>query len=188
MNRAGTGEVLLYKIDLQSERGSALEAVLKELGVCVRLIDDSMLDMRLSQCISAEMRSSEDKSEAQKFDSPVMIINGLDDETLDNLLRGMRRENCSVELKAAVTKHNVEWKIIDLFREIESEHRMMAEVERLNGLLRKIFTTDLSKVEPSMQMKLIEAAADANSLLNGQAKPTCEALQAACANIEKLLR
>ena len=130
--------VLLYQINPESEKGTALTALLAEQKISYKVILPEMLGQSLGYL--AEYPGFPERAEAVHGGCPeeeFLVISGMQGKRLDHLLEQMK-ERCPVKRKAIVTDHNRNWSFLDLMREIELEHQTFQKISKLRNLLSQL--------------------------------------------------
>ncbi|MDO4501734.1 MAG: DUF3783 domain-containing protein, partial [Coriobacteriia bacterium] len=115
--------VALLNLDHGTERGDVVRGICKELGIPVRTI----VAERLGDPVGAVVGLVGFRPAFVPYAGPVpecefMLLSGLPNALMDSLLLAMRDADVSVGCKAAVTKFNKKWAVIDLVSEVAEEH------------------------------------------------------------------
>ncbi len=120
--------VALYGLDAGSKRGEAVRGVVEQLGFPARTIGWEQLGCSIGAIAGVVGMAKAGKpyvGEAPNVE--FMLISGLSDAQLDQLLIGLREAGASVALKAQVTPHNRYWPLHLLISEIAKEHAAMTQ-------------------------------------------------------------
>lgn len=118
--------VALYRLDEGTPRGDAVRAVVSQLGFPARTI--GAVDLGLSVGALAGLMGSAKSGNPYAGEVPdveFMLISGLSNSQLDQLLSALREADASVALKAQVTPHNRFWPVHLLISEVAKEHAAM---------------------------------------------------------------
>ncbi|MGN1360861.1 MAG: DUF3783 domain-containing protein [Eggerthellaceae bacterium] len=121
--------VALLNLDHGTPRGNAVRGICKELGIPVRTI----VPERLGDPVGAVAGLIGFRPAFKPYDGPVpeeefMLLCNLTGPVMDQLLLGMRDAQVSVGCKAALTKFNKKWPVIDLVNEVAQEHQNLQAV------------------------------------------------------------
>ncbi len=119
--------VALYGLDAQTPRGDAVRAVVEQLGFAVRTVGKE--DLGASVGAIAGLMGSPKSGKPCSVDVPdveFMLVSGLSNSQLDQLLAALREADASVALKAQVTQHNRFWPMHLLIAEVAKEHAAMS--------------------------------------------------------------
>lgn len=65
---------------------------------------------------------------------PVIVMAGLSDRRLDELLAAFRSEHCRTDLKAVLTRYNADWNVRDLSVQLTAEREAVRGGGRLHGI------------------------------------------------------
>lgn len=115
--------VALLNLDRGTPRGDVVRGICKELGIPVRTI----FPERLADPVGAVAGLIGFRPAFKPYDGPVpkeefMLLCNLTGPLMDGLLLAMRDADVSVGCKAALTKFNKKWPVIDLVNEVAAEH------------------------------------------------------------------
>ena len=122
--------VALYGLGEGTQRGDAVRSVVRQLNIPVRTIEVNELGLSVG-AIAGIMGSAKAGKPYPGVAPNVefMLISGLPNVQLDQLLSALREKGASVPLKAQVTPHNRFWPVHLLISEIVKEHEAMAQAE-----------------------------------------------------------
>lgn len=115
---------VLWGLDPSSEKGAAVRAVLKEMGVVARtalpehLGDAAGAFARLSGFRPAPLPYAGPAPAAEEF----VLLCGLTDAQVDEFLARSREVGCTVGPKALLTKTNRAWPLVRLIDAVSAEH------------------------------------------------------------------
>lgn len=65
---------------------------------------------------------------------PVIVMAGLSDSKLDELLAAMRSEQCRTSLKAVLTRYNADWNVRELAVQLTAERKAVGQGRRIHGI------------------------------------------------------
>lgn len=117
-------KVLLYRLGGETEKGSALRAILDEMKILTLSVDAAQTGETVGKLVSANAATDAPPPETAP-EAEFMLLCGLGDRQLDRLLANMRRAGVSVPYKAVLTEHNKNWKLCQLIEEVAKEHELM---------------------------------------------------------------
>lgn len=144
------GLVLYYglKDGQQEER---LVSILADLSLAGRKVEENEVDSLVAQLLEqkndppAGMPSPEKKPAAS-----ILLMDRLPDEKIKKLLGRIRQEaGLEINLKAVVTKHNLNWTFAELAAEIKREDtfmRQLAALEQMVAQAKKLLDEDPGQV------------------------------------------
>jgi hypothetical protein len=124
--------VLLYH--LSEERYVKMQPILIRMGIRARIMEESQIHEKVGtlfklpgfETISQEVENVEDAPQEE-----IMLMNGFSSNRLNEFLASMRKGGVGIiSLKAIVTAENVNWKFIDLYRELSLEHQRFLEYKK----------------------------------------------------------
>lgn len=129
--------ILLYHLNEEMPKGGQLRKLAENMGIKAVTIAEKDLGQKLG-ALALSGHSSE-TTESYSGPAPqdeLMIFCGFSRSCLDRFLSRCRQEGIEpVSLKAVLTEHNREWKVIDLFSELKKEHELFEKYHRLQQLL-----------------------------------------------------
>jgi hypothetical protein len=117
--------VVLYRLGEDSEKGAALRALLGELGIKARTVDESQLGEPVGALVGLPGFKSRKLPYAGEVPTCEFMLVHLPDAALTALLLKMRDAGISVGCKATVTPTNKLWPFGALVQEVSAEHAMM---------------------------------------------------------------
>lgn len=114
---------VLWGLDPSSEKGAAVRAVLREMGVVAR----TALPERLSDPAGAHARLVGFRPALMPYEGPLpdcefLLLCGLTNAQVDEFLARSREAGCSVGAKAALNKVNRTWPLVRLIEAVAAEH------------------------------------------------------------------
>ena len=132
--------VLLYNIDGDKARklkmifvqnGIRIKTVAKEdygtaLGVLSGILTEEEAGLVPEDVEWPEKPEDVEGSEDNEMLEEMLVMKGIFGKRLDVLLGAMRRMKATVSLKAVVTEHNMYWNSVQLYHEIQKEHKVLS--------------------------------------------------------------
>ena len=115
---------VLWGLDPSSEKGAAVRAVLREMGVVAR----TALPERLGDPAGAFARLPGFRPAPVPYAGPVpacdefVLLCGLTSAQVDEFLARSREAGCAVGTKAMLTKTNRAWPLVRLMEAVSAEH------------------------------------------------------------------
>lgn len=120
--------VALLNLDHGTERGNAVRAVCKNLGIPVRTIAPENLGDPAGAAVGlVGFRPAFVPYAGPVPEAEFMLMADLPSALMDQLLLAMREADVSVDCKAMVTKFNKKWPVVDLVNEVIEEHAKLHE-------------------------------------------------------------
>lgn len=119
---------VLWGLDPSSEKGAAVRAVLKEMGVVAR----TALPERLGDAAGAFARMPGFRPAPVPYAGPMpavaefVLLSGLTDAQVNDFLARSREAGCVVGAKALLTRVNRSWPLAQLIEAVAEEHQQMA--------------------------------------------------------------
>ena len=119
---------VLWGLDPSSERGAAVRAVLREMGVVARTVARE----RLGDPAGAFARTPGFRPAVVPYAGPApavgefVLLCGLTDAQVNEFLARSREAGCVVGPKALLTKTNRAWPLVRLMDAVAAEHAQMA--------------------------------------------------------------
>ncbi len=135
--RINREKVLLYRLGAETEKGARIQKLLKEIGVQAVELDKTALGQTLG-CLAGLPGYPREDAEppATVPEQELMAFSGFSDSRLNAFLRAYREALIPpVHLKAVVTPHNRDWRLCDLFGELEKEHAFFQKYQELQQLI-----------------------------------------------------
>ena len=118
---------VLWGLDPSVEKGAAVRAVLKEMGVVAR----TALPERLGDPVGAFARMPGFRPAVVPYAGPLpaveefVLLCGLSDAQVNEFLARSREVGCVVGPKALLTKANRTWPLVRLMEAVAAEHAQM---------------------------------------------------------------
>ncbi len=118
--------VLLFNFTNKKEL-QKLKIALFPLKIRIKLINKE--DYLKPVGFLADIKEIEDNSlkyDGEEFDSKMMVLSGLSNNRIDNVLATLKKSGIpKINYKAILTPVNQHWNCIKLYEEIKSEHNLM---------------------------------------------------------------
>lgn len=144
--------VLLYGLKENRAKEQTVQKVLQRLNMSCRILSEEMLGETLGFAAGIPgFKESSSPYMGDGFDEEVLIMSGLTDQRLNQLLTALRNEEASIRLKAVITPHNRGWKLCDLFGELVEEHETVGAFNRLRQAYALAKERDLSGLTQTEQ-------------------------------------
>lgn len=126
---AAVKETVLYYHPGKSEKIRLIKGILVRMGIRIRNITPEMVNQKVGYL--AGIKGFEEQPEDPGETLPViseemMVLYGFYESRLDELLKQLRRNKATVDLKAVLTQSNCEWSFYELYEEIRAEHAKMS--------------------------------------------------------------
>ena len=118
-------KVLLYRLGGETEKGSALRAILDEMKILTLSVDEAQAGETVGKLVSANATATDAPPPETAPEAEFMLLCGLGNQQLDRLLAAMRRAGVYVPYKAVLTEYNKEWKLCKLVEEVAQDHELM---------------------------------------------------------------
>lgn len=117
----------------------------------------------------------------------LIIMSGLSDDRLQTLLQTLREAGAApIRLKAVVTEHNRDWRLIDLIHELHRERRFMASYTALQQKI-QMSQAIFDVADPATSAESLQALAEAEQLLESSEPPSITDMDQAAAKLQALL-
>ena len=132
--------ILLYGLDLEKEKGKAICRLAEQMGMKTVQLQEKDLSQTIGYL--AEIPGYEqievENTEAETTDGELLAFYGLSDAHLNMFLSKYKEAGIPpVSLKAVVTEHNRNWKLLQLFQELQKEHTLFGRFNMLQQLMKQ---------------------------------------------------
>ena len=117
-------KVLLYNIT-DSKKLLAIRLELARAGISIREVAETELTHPLGYLLGMEGFTPGLPGSVTPFPEEMMVMEGLRGPQLNQFLDALRSRGAAIALKAVVTEHNVNWSSLQLYRELQMEHRQL---------------------------------------------------------------
>ena len=116
------GSVLLYNFT-DKERADKVKFIFVLMGIKIRSVrkEDYLQPVGALSGI-ADISRTDAVYDGEGFDGEMLVICGLTDPQMDQMLAYFRREGIRIPLKAALTLTNMHWNSLELHDELVREH------------------------------------------------------------------
>lgn len=116
------GSVLLYNFT-DKERADKVKFIFVLMGIKIRSVrkEDYLQPVGALSGI-ADISRTDAVYDGEGFDGEMLVICGLTDPQMDQMLAYFRREGIRIPLKAALTPTNMHWTSLELHDELVREH------------------------------------------------------------------
>lgn len=118
-------KVLLYNIT-DSKKLLAIRLELARAGISIREVAETELTHPLGYLLGMEGFAPGLPGSVTPFPEEMMVMEGLRGPRLNQFLDALRSRGAAIALKAVVTEHNVNWSSLQLYRELQMEHRQLS--------------------------------------------------------------
>ena len=116
------GSVLLYNFT-DKERADKVKFIFVLMGIKIRSVrkEDYLQPVGALSGV-ADISRTDAVYDGEGFDGEMLVICGLTDPQMDQMLAYFRREGIRIPLKAALTPTNMHWNSLELHDELVREH------------------------------------------------------------------
>ncbi len=121
-------ELLLYNIEIK--KSIKIKNICRSLNISYNDVKKENYGYKLEYLLN--LSKDETKSEGEDFNSEMLFIAGLNENTLERFLSMLNKKKCKVELKAVLTDTNRFYNSYELYKEISAEHTAMKKGEKLH--------------------------------------------------------
>lgn len=133
------GEMVIYYSPQRTKSAAKLKGVLIQMGVRIRNVSREQAHEKvgfLAGLDGFEEEQAVQGDSAQEMEQELLIMKNFTGRRMDELFLRMRKAGVGrINYKAVLTEHNVNWTLLDLYREIKREHEAMqsGQAEEKNG-------------------------------------------------------
>lgn len=119
------GTVLFY--NLNSEKGRKIRMVCLRLGLAIRNVEPEDYGEKIGYAakLPGYEKTGEQPADCVPFTDEMLVFKGFSRSMLDAFLRELKKNGCSVDLKAVVTDTNRDWDSYTLHAAVAAEHVIM---------------------------------------------------------------
>ncbi len=125
--------VLLYNIK-NKPYTAKLKSILLRLGIKIKVVTPEQYGLPIASLLSNSSSKVETTAEATpdtpNFEDEMLVMAGLTDARLNQLLLALRKDQIRIPLKAILTPHNSQWNSVQLRDELSLEHQKMQELNK----------------------------------------------------------
>ena len=115
---------------IEERKKSILMTAALELDTDITFINGSSANEKVAYVAAINGYSKSEETVENPPECEVLIMSGLKSSVIDRLLRTLRNENASIDLKCTVTPFNQDWELYRLIEELKREHESM---HKING-------------------------------------------------------
>ena len=115
--------LLIYHIT-REERINCLKKICTPLHIRIRQVKKEEYLKTIFQLLGGEKTGAEKKYQGEELPGEMLVM-AVNPDKIDSLLDGMKKEGISVPYKAIVTPDNGWWNSLQLYQELEKEHRSL---------------------------------------------------------------
>lgn len=123
------GEMVIYYSPQKTKEAVKLKGVLIQMGVRIRNVTQEQAYEKvgfLAGLDGFEEGQNTQGDGAQEMKQELLIMKNFTGQRMDELFLRMRKAGVGrIHYKAVLTEHNVNWTLLDLYREIKKEHEAM---------------------------------------------------------------
>ena len=128
--------ILLYNLGAERPEGSALRKILFSMGLPARTVHKAQLGEKIGVLAGlpgydAPAESVDTSDQSPNSDEHLMVMCGITNDQLDQLLAEMRQAKIRIPYKAMLTETNRDFTASELLTEIMKEHKMMLLMEQM---------------------------------------------------------
>lgn len=189
MSQAMTREkALLYRLDAGTEKGDGVRRVLRGMNVGIADLTPDLLGQTVGACAGLNgFRRTDDRYEGPAPTDDVLIMAGFSDNRINQLLSQLKAAGVPrIDLMATVTEHNRTWTLLDLFRELASERRIMGAWISLQQAV-KAADAHVARAATHLGPDFDEVLTAARTILDSEEPPQFEAISQADAALRAFL-
>lgn len=132
--------VLFYGLD--DVKSEILTSIMGDIGIDCRRIGTIGRDWKIRDLLDESRHSTADLDNSAQVPEPaesVAILNGLTDQRINDFLAAVREaDGLSIDLKAVVTEHNLDWRLSDLISELKQENALMKIYMAIRSQIRNV--------------------------------------------------
>lgn len=123
------GEMVIYYSPQKTKAAAKLKGVLIQMGVRIRSVSREQVYEKvgfLAGLDGFEEGQDAQVDGAQEMEKELLVLKNFTGQRMDELFLRMRKAGVGrIDYKAILTEHNVNWTLLDLYREIKKEHEAM---------------------------------------------------------------
>lgn len=123
------GEMVIYYSPQKTKSAAKLKGVLIQMGVRIRNVSREQAHEKvgfLAGLDGFEEEQAVQGDSGQEMEQELLIMKNFTGPRMDELFLRMRKAGVGrINYKAVLTEHNVNWTLLDLYREIKREHEAM---------------------------------------------------------------
>lgn len=123
---ASNREIALYFDPEQGERAHRCKRVLLIMGIRIKSVEASQMGQTVGYLLGRKTFAATEGQAPKAPDEPILLLDGLNNQRMDILLRKLRENKVSIPLKAVVTAQNIGWTFSALAHELCEERHAIA--------------------------------------------------------------
>lgn len=128
--------ILLYRLSDDTAKGAKIGQLLKEQGIKAIYLTEQSLPQKIGYLTGIAGYEKGPEEDTAVVQDELMAFYGFSNSRLNQFLQAYRQKGIEpVALKAMVTEHNRDWRLVDLFGELKREHALFQKLERLQQLI-----------------------------------------------------
>ncbi len=122
--------ILLVNLD-GTQDGIAIGSIARNLGVDVRHLGDTDFNQEVGYLVGLESYDFDDEAKVTSLEEKMMVLHNFSDEQIELFLDVCRQAEVSyIPLKAVTTPTNVQWRFVELYKNVKAEYE---EMQRLHS-------------------------------------------------------
>lgn len=126
---AAVRETVLYYNPEKSDKIRRIKGILVRMGIRIRNIEPEMVNQKVGYLAGIKGFAEQPENPGEVLpviSEEMMVLSGFYESRLDELLKQLRKNKATVDLKAVITQSNCEWSFYELYEEIRAEHAQMS--------------------------------------------------------------
>lgn len=160
--------ILLYLGDEQSKK-AVLSNVLSTMQLPHVFLDDTALTQSIGYLMSMDGFIRQESNEVVHRSSDLMIFDEVSDEEILAMNEALKAQDTIMKHKAMLTKHNQNWLLKDLLKEVEEEHHYFEILDEIHQLLTQSSELIIEEYTPVSWKQYEAAFYEAYDILQKQA-------------------
>ncbi|MDD3028095.1 MAG: DUF3783 domain-containing protein [Erysipelotrichaceae bacterium] len=123
---------LILLVNLEgTQDGIAIGSIARNLGVEVKHLNDTDFNQEVGYLIGLESYEFDDEADVSSLEDKMMVLHNFSDEQIELFLDVCRQAEVSyIPLKAVTTPTNVQWRFVELYKNVKAEFE---EMKRLHA-------------------------------------------------------
>lgn len=121
----------------QQEKRSTLENVLQHMQLSYSFLGDDDLSQTIGYLMKLPDYQEVPSKTYEHITHDLMILAELSDDDIKDMNEQLKQQGISMPRKAMLTKHNKDWYLFDLMKEIEEEHQYFQMRDDIYHLLQE---------------------------------------------------
>ncbi len=120
------GTVLIFGMNVF--KSAQIVELCRTLGLETKLVSREQESMPLGALLGLSGVQADQKRKSEPVAEEMLVFHGIEDATMNALLKQLRTQGLGVALKSVVTPTNVRWTAQQLFAEVRREHEAFAKI------------------------------------------------------------